>query len=377
MKQSSALRTAEKHYRRREYAQTISTLEPQIFLYRENARFYHVLGLSCLKTGDLGGARSYLMRATQIDRSSIAPRLALAACDLGRSDTDEALQMWLEILDEDPANRYAQKGLDLLRAGLKQDDGTPVDVLSVMHRLYPDIVSRRIRAATVRRSIVLLAVLAGIAASAVYGPRLLRELRESGLERDGSELTELPRRTDLVRTAGAASEPDAAPALFVLSDSELRGVFDDLRRYFLAERDNLAAREINRILLSNAQQALKDQAFMLRGFLQAPSFADFTDSFDLDDVRRQPELYEGTYVRWSGRSSNLQATDERVTFDFLVGYEDLVTVDAIVPVEFTRAIRVDPQFAIELIGRINLDPETPEGFRLQGSAIRLIQVRGQ
>ena len=54
-----------------------------------------------------------------------------------------------------------------------------------------------------------------------------------------------------------------------------------------------------------------------------------------------------------------------------------MTVDAIVPVEFTRAIRVDPQFAIELIGRINLDPETPEGFRLQGSAIRLIQVRGQ
>lgn len=373
MKQKGALRTAEQHYRRRQYAQTISTLEPQIFLYRENAFFFHLLGLACMKTGDLGGARSYLMRATQIDGDAIAPRLALAACDLGRSDSKEALQMWLEILDEDPENRYAQKGLSLLRSGLTAENGASVDTSAQLHKLYPDIAARRFAPKTLRRALVLLVFAAILAVSLAYAPQARALFQESGPLRDGSELTELPRRDDLVSDQNAG-DMDDSEARYTLSDAEIRETFDDLRSYFLAERDNMATREINRIVHSNAQETLKNQAIALRGYLRTPSFADFSDSFDPDAVRSDTVLYDGTFVRWRGRSSNLQISDEQVSFDFLVGYEDFVSVEAIVPVVFTRAVRIDPQLAIELIGRVRRDPNSPEGFRIEGTSIRLIQA---
>lgn len=371
MKQKGALRTAEQHYRRKQYAQTISTLEPQIFLYRENAFFFHLLGLACLKTGDLGGARSYLMRATQINSDAIAPRLALAACDLGRSDTSEALQMWLEILDEDPENRYALKGLTLLRNGLGREGGDAGDASAQMHKLYPDLRARRVPVPSARIAVLLagILVLAGVAVFLV--PHALSLVRQQEPERDGSEHTELARRTGLVEQVEGNRETTPR---YVLSDSELREVFDTLRRYFLNERDNLATREVNRIINSNATQQLKDQAVTLRNYLRAPTFADFSDNFALDEIRSDIVLHDGTYVRWRGRSSNLEISDEQVTFDFLVGYEDFATVEAIVPVEFRRAVRIDPQLGIEVIGRVRRDAASPEGFRLEGSAIRLLQA---
>lgn len=373
MKQKGALRTAEQHYRRKQYAQTISTLEPQIFLYRENTFFFHLLGLACMKTGDLGGARSYLMRATQIDGDAIAPRLALAACDLGRSDSKEALQMWLEILDEDPSNRYAQKGLSLLRSGLTAENGASVDTGAQLHKLYPDISVRRFDPKTLRRALVLLVFAAILAVSLAYAPQVRSLIQESGPLRDGSELTELPRRDDLVSDQDTG-DMDNSEARYSLSDAEIRDTFDDLRRYFLAERDNMATREINRIVHSNAQETFKNQAIALRGYLRTPSFADFSDSFGLDAVRSDTVLYDGTFVRWRGRSSNLQISDEQVSFDFLVGYEDFMSVEAIVPVVFTRAVRIDPQLAIELIGRVRRDANSPEGFRIEGTSIRLIRA---
>ncbi len=371
MKQKGALRTAEHHYRRKQYAQAISTLEPQIFLYRENAFFFHLLGLACLKTGDLGGARSYLMRATQINSDAIAPRLALAACDLGRSDTSEALQMWLEILDEDPDNRYALKGLSLLRNGLGREGGNAGDATEQMHKLYPDLRTRRVPVPSARIAILLAGVLILAGAVVFLSPHALSLVRQQEPERDGSEHTELTRRTGLVEQV--AGNRDATPR-YVLSDSELREVFDSLRRFFLNERDNLAAREVNRIINSNATQQLKDQALMLRNYLRPPTFADFSDNFALDDIRSDIVLHDGTYVRWRGRSSNVEISEEQVTFDFLVGYEDFVTVEAIVPVEFRRAVRLDPQLGIEIIGRVRRDATSPEGFRLEGGAIRLLQA---
>ncbi|MFW6234761.1 MAG: hypothetical protein ACOC4I_05250, partial [Spirochaetota bacterium] len=235
------------------------------------------------------------------------------------------------------------------------------------------IEKRRYDPRTLRLAGILLAVAAIITASLVYAQRIRTLVQERGPLRDGSELTELSRRSDLV-TEPDADELDASDTRYTLSDAEIRETFDSLRTYFLAERDNMAAREINRIVHSNARETFRNQAIALRGYLRTPSFADFTDGFDLDAVRSDPVLYDGTYVRWRGRSSNLEVTDERVRFDFLVGYEDLVSVDAIVPVVFNRAVRLDPQLAIELIGRIHSDPDSPEGFRIEGTSIRLIRA---
>ena len=348
-KKETPLEKAYRLYRAKEYAKVIALLEPQVFMYRENSDFYHLLGLACLHTGDAGGAHSYLMRCTQIDPDAIAPRLALAACHLKRRDTEAALQLWLEILDEDPDNRMAQRGLSLLRHGPDSDEVSRYRDPGRLAALFPDIrrpIAWR-RLAVVAAIVVIVAVAIPAAGPALLGfaGNVLRSDHERP-HRDGVEYAEV--------TSGdriTSVEPDS-DVRYELSESQIERTFAEIRDYFLAERDNLANREINRILHSNASSRLQERARTLQSYLNTPSFADFRDGFSYNEVVADPYLYDGSYVRWRGRASNIDISDDRILFDFLVGYDDGRQLDGIVPVHFDFAVRVDSRYALELLGRV-------------------------
>lgn len=111
------LRRAASLARQRRFAEQIRLLVPQVYRFRDSARFYRLLGVACLRTGDSRAARSFLLRATQLAPHDIGVRLALCALHAREGDVDRALHGWLEILEADPANRAARRGLAILRAG--------------------------------------------------------------------------------------------------------------------------------------------------------------------------------------------------------------------------------------------------------------------
>ncbi len=366
-KKETPLEKAYRLYRAKEYAKVIALLEPQVFMYRENSDFYHVLGLACLHTGDVGGAHSYLMRCTQIDSDAIAPRLALAACHLKRRDTEAALQLWLEILDEDPDNRMAQRGLSVLRHGPQSDEVLRYRDSDRLATLFPDI-----RRPVAWRKLALIGaiIVVGVVIIPVFAPALLGSagdlLRgESDLpHREGVEYAEVESGDRITSV-----DPDS-DVRYELSESQIEQTFVDIRDYFLEERDNLANREINRIVHSNASTRLKERARTLQSYLNTPSFADFRDGFSYDEVVADPYLYEGSYVRWRGRASNIDISDDRILFDFLVGYEDGRQLDGIVPARFDFAVRVDSRYAIELLARVERVDD--DSIQLRGVSARIL-----
>lgn len=365
-KKETPLEKAYRQYHAKEYAKVIALLEPQVFMYRANSDFYHVLGLACLHTGDAGGAHSYLMRCTQMNPDAIAPRLALAACHLKRRDTQAAMQLWLEILDEDPENRMAQRGLSILRHGPDSDEALRYRDADLLASLYPDI-----RRPLPWKKLALVAGIAIVAAAAVQaGPALLGlagDMLRTESDRPHREGVEYAELTPDDRIAD--SEP-ASGVRYELSESQIERTFADIRNYFLEERDNLANREINRILHSNAASGLKERARTLRGYLNTPGFADFRDGFSYDEVVADPYLHDGSYVRWRGRASNIDISEDRILFDFLVGYEDGRQLDGIVPARFDFAVRVDPRYAIELIGRVERVDD--DSIELRGVSARIL-----
>ena len=193
--QKQGLAHAENLFRKRRFPAVIAELEPQIFLYRDSPRFYYLLGASCFYTGDIGGAGSYLKRAEQLEERSEEVELALAAYHLRRRENDEALRIWLDVLDHDPKNRNARRGLALVRKATVHN--APVEekeIFKVMPRL-PSNVARYAIAGGV------LALL--IAAGLLVVPRIV-DLFSDREERSGADALELSGTDEIVDFTGAA-----------------------------------------------------------------------------------------------------------------------------------------------------------------------------
>ncbi|MCA1754828.1 MAG: hypothetical protein LC641_09075 [Spirochaeta sp.] len=358
MKKKGGLERARKLYNSRNYGEVIRFLEPQVFLYRERPEFYRLLGMSCLYDGDFSGASSYLQRALQLDDDDTETRLGLALIHVRRRETQKALNHWLYVLERDPGNRQAKRGLDLVRAA---DDPSEFMELfegdSYLH-LLP---SRKLKLpkamlrATVATGVVVLLIALSL--------QIVDRLRAPDPpDRDG---------VDIVRF-------DTPPAQVVEYDGEYRYILgvDEVRRsfglvgeFFNERRDNRAIIEINRLLNSNASQAYKERARLLMSYMSRPSFTNFRDNIEYAEVEREPWLYNNVHVRWKGRVTNVDIGTERISFDFLVGYHDERVLEGIVPVTLPFAAALEGAMPIELIAKLETN-DTIEG--LVGVSLRRI-----
>lgn len=364
MKRSSArnLAKAGRLYRRRRFSQVITFLEPQVFLYRESYRYYYLLGMSCLYTGDYAGAFSYLQRALDIEERPNA-MLGLGAVLLRRRQTDQALRNYLDLIDIDNGNRRAKRALQWLRNVEHPDEPAEWFEDRRIRRILPPIGPYLPAPTGVIIGIVLL-VLLGFLLTRVEIPRGL--FSRSG-DREGSELVEVDsRRNNLV-------EDTAGSHRFDLTSREVQQLFSQVGDYFNAGRDNMVRRELNRITLSNAAPDIKARAEMLRDYLKVPDFSNFQDDFSYSEVDRDPVLHEHVFVRWRGRIANIDVGTERIRFDLLVGYHTGQIVEGIVPVELDFAVLLDDTNAIEVIGRIELD--SAGAVLVRGTSIRMLSQR--
>ncbi len=343
---------ARRLFRARRFPEVIRLLEPEVFRYRENADYFLMLGAACLHTGDLGGATSYLGRARQLKPGSVTALLGLAAVHFKRAETDQALKLWLETLEEDPRNPVALRGMNLLRRGLSRDDLQAFVDSGKLPQLYPRLPGRPLW------PIVLMIVL-GSAVIIVGGSVAWQRLRPASPNRPGVSGIYLP-------SGGGLRIDAAAGAVYTLSEREVEKGFKLAKGYLLDYRDNPACVEINRLLLSNASAAVKERALALKSFLRPPNFATFRDPFTYREVAAQPRLYDGCHVSWKGKIANLTIGDEAIAFDLLVGYESERELEGTVPVSLDFAADLLDGAGLEVLGRVVADGDR---IRLAGVSL--------
>lgn len=360
----AGLKEANHHFKARRFAELIRLLEPQVFLYRENPEFYYLLGMSCLYTGDAGGAHSYLSRCTHLDPDNNKAYLALAAAHLRRRETQDALRIWLDVLDSEPRNSKAKRGLNLVRAAESESEIVEKLERGELSKLVEGPPRRIPRPAVASVGAVALVVVA-----VVLGPPLYEKIvSRATAQRVGASVVELGEN-------GAALLDYSGEFRVVLNESELERTLKRIQEYFNSYRDNMARREINRVLNSNASAQVKQKALLLSDYLQPPTFTDFRDNFSYAEVTDAPWLYENCYVRWRGRVSNLNRSESEITFDFLVGYEDERVLEGIASVRLDFAAQIEPGGSVELIGRVVSGGDSFEG--LQVTSIRPIRPQGE
>ena len=338
------------------YAEIIRLLEPQIFKYRESSGFYKLLGLSCLYTGDISGAQSYLKRGEQLRGDDAEILLGLAVIHLRKQETAEAIQIWFDILDHDPKNRKARLGLELLKKNSDPDRlGDLVDTPRYK-ALLPGtaIPSPGRRIAGIAAGVIVIAAFAII--GILYWPKSSREAPDLTI-----------RGLDLI-------DSSIRDPVFELEERDVVRAFDAAKKHFMEYRDNLARIELNRIVYSNASIAVKEMAALLASYLGEPDFVTFRDNVSYASVSANPYLYADCHVVWRGRMSNLRIDSERMRFDLLVGYEDGKVLEGIIPTVFDFAVVIDSAASVEVLGKIRL---TKEGIALEGVSIHQILPKEQ
>jgi tetratricopeptide (TPR) repeat protein len=357
----SALEKALAAFKKKRYAEAIQILEPMVVTYRDSFRFYYLLGLSCLYSGDSGGAATYLRRAEQLKEGDKDVQLALAALQLRRRDVKGAIESYLAVLEEHPGDARAKRALEFLRKNADESRVAELVDTGRIERLYPRLEFRMPWATLIAIAVSALFLLAMGALAVEYFKDMPSPRPEVDLI--GIELGK-----------GQSPVSENQTARIILTEKQVTAGFERAKKYFGEYRDNAGLKEVNALLQSNASDYVKSRARQLAALAVEPSFQSVRDYPDFEQMMKDPSLYEGCYVKWKGRAANYVSDKQGCSFDFLVGYQDKAMLRGIIPVRFSQPMGLDPEHSFELLAKIRVIPSGPV---LEGVAIHDLAYGGK
>ncbi len=342
-----ALSLAWQDMKRRHFATAIKRLEAKSDIYEENFEYYLTLGIACLYVGDIGASSSYFQRARNIRLTETRLLLGQAAIFLRRGDTARALQYYLEIKENDPLNKTADRAMEFIRVHGNYDTICRWVDTGKIEQFYPPLGKNPDKIAVV--SIASLAFILGCLLTFIFFPR--------GQEYTGP-------RADLTRLELSAEEKSDAKEKdlstqsykFVLSNKEINKRYSNALQFFQSHRDNAAQIEVNTILNSDASVAVKKKARLLMGYFEIPDFDSIRDVPSYSEVAAEPSLYLDCWVNWGGKISNVTVFEGgSYTCELLVGDDSLARYEGSVRVRFDAEPVVDTGKPVKILGKIVME----------------------
>jgi len=361
MKLDPILTKAVNFARRKKYDDAIKILETEATRYYGSFMYYYLLGISYLYSNIFGVALTYLKQAYKLKMRDINTLLGLAVLYLNHGDTDKAVDLYLEVQSIDSSNRIAKKALKLLRKFPGQEKiSTWIDSgrLPVLFPPFPRLaISRKRLFSGVAATAAIICIAFVIAVMTGMGP-FARDIREIPIE--------------LALTAEEMESPVQVGGVhrFILTRNQVLDEYNEALRLFAEYRDDAARVRLNRILESNASEAVKNRARLIISFMEVPGFDTLRDRFSFSEVISDPFLFRDTHVIWRGMATNLNIQQNHTSFDFLVGYDTFQILEGIVQVDYDFAIPINPARPVEILGRIiPISTERGLDIRIQGVSL--------
>lgn len=391
MNPKKILKQARRLFKAEDYLQAIRLLEKEVFYFRGNPDYYLLLSLSYLRLNDLKAARTYLETAKNIAPSNREVQQVNAIFNIAQGEEEKALSYWISVLDENPLDIMATNGLEILRTHSQEPFSQWVNSpefkslspnLQLEFTLRKNKPLKRIKTISRRRKnpeffkkwipYLILAISLPLFIFLIkVGLSSFNEWRTP--KRVGIDVIMLSPEDPLIFQKESKETENDSPLHYTyeLLESEVANLFEMIKDEFNNYNDNIALMYINRLLLSNASEEVKKKAQSLISFTTKPTFATFKSGATLQEVSRNPILYENTYVLWKGQIANLKETNFGYSFDLLVGYTDNKILEGVVPSLCNLDILLGNGMNIEIIGKINLEEIQPF-FYLEITSIHLL-----
>jgi tetratricopeptide (TPR) repeat protein len=348
------------------YEGAVRTLTPEINRYNGSFRYFYLLAVSCLHTGDFGGALAYFKAAREIKMRHPGVLLGFAVLYLRRGEIDKAVDFYLEVQEQDEKNRIAKKALKIIRTYAGAGNFSAWLDSGDLPKLYPPVPRAGLSWNQVLVSAAVLAVvlafLAGFLASRGIIPNPFadrngrRGITEIVLAREDREQP--------VETGGSYR--------YILTRTQVLETYERALGLFTEYRDEAAKTNLNRLLESNASPGVKNKSRILLSYMEIPGFDTFVrkDNFSYAEVIKDPLLYRDCHVIWRGMATNVDLLQNLTAFDFLVGYDTRRSLEGIIPVIFDQTVSLNSERPLEVLGRI-IPVSTERGLdiRLEGVAV--------
>ncbi len=333
-----------KEMKRRHFSQAIKLLEARAEFYEENSEYYIMLGTACLYVGDTGSASSYFQKARYITLSDTNLLLGQAAVFLRRGNTERALHYYLEVLENEPANKIAKNALEFIRIHGDYETICRWADSGRLSQFYPPLGVNPDKILFSSAGVIAFALGCVLTVNVMTA----RQRTYNGPRKD---LTSIVLTTE--EKAGAQETNLSGQAYhYILSNREITSSYESALSYFQKGDDNHAQIEINRILNSNASVPVKQKANVLMGYLAVPTFDTLGYYPAYKDVEEDPPLYLDCYVIWSGRVSDVEVNGSSYKARFLIGYDSMKNLDGIVNLEFDSVPEIEADKPLKVLAKI-------------------------
>jgi tetratricopeptide (TPR) repeat protein len=346
------------------YDGAIRTLEPEVNRYYGSFRYYYLLGVSYLHTGESSNALTYFRLAHEAKTRDPMPLLGLAVLYLKRGKTDQAVDFYLEAQELDEQNKTAKKALKVIRKYAGADTFRDWLESGKISSLFPPLPSAGFSLRMVLIPCAVLAAALLISWGVLVKIRMLpNPLYPRGNRGRAAEFS-------LSREERSAPVEPGGSYRYTLTREEAVDAYDKAHSLFTTFHDEAAKINLNRVLESNASEGLKNKARILLTFMEVPGFDNFKrgDNVSFDEVEQDPPLYRDVYVIWRGKAANVEINGNTTSFKLLVDYDTGVILKGPVMVIFDRPVQVITDRPLEVLGKIVPSPQG-ETIRLEGGAI--------
>lgn len=313
---------------------------------------FYILGVSCMYTNEIYSAKNYLLFARQISRDNSLlvcdVHLAEAALFLRDGNTPKALEIYSDVARMQPNNKTAKKALHFLRTTkfldkviLEQKSNGKIKRFYPPTGVYVPILPLFVGFLGILAALCIFLIVKSILPSAV-GER-------ADLAKLGIVLTEEDKKSRV------STDIATQTYRYILTEDEVDKLFLYAQDDFQRHKDNAARTKINKLLLSNASPAVKNKSQLLADQLEEPIFEELReadDNYSIAAVMKEPLLFNGCYVVWSGRAANVERTEAGIVCDFLAGYADLKKIDGKFRLKFSHMATFDEGEPFEVMAKL-------------------------
>ena len=328
-----------KYYRKKEYIKSISLLEKALRENKNDHEIYLFLGYSSLFTEDFEGARRYFKGGLLIKEDNIELLKGLAYVYLKDERIEDAINLWGEVLEQNPRERLIKRALENLRAAENIDHfithARPRDFFSAKPPIYI-----KLQPYLIGFSILFGVIVLGLV---FYTTPLYRK----ALEKFYPEIVEL----DKISFPGNVTvSEESEDALYSYSEKEIETFFLQIKKYIYKNKVNTAIVSLNRIMLSNASPIVKERFEILYRFIDPPDPLSLDYNPRFYEIMKEPVAFKGVYILWTGKIANLKKDKKTANFDLLVNYEDEDTIEGIANITIHGTYYIENKQNIELFG---------------------------
>jgi len=350
--------------KRHRYEEALKILKDEEDRYNGLFKYYYLYAVICLHSGSFVEAHEYFHSARQEKMKDPSTLLGLALCCLREMKTARALDYYLDVQEADPKNKIAKRALAAIRKNSDPEALSEWMTPKRLEKLYPPIPGPLISPRTVLTAVMILAAGCVLVYGILVGVKVLpNPFKTQGGRQTSEFILSGEERSEPVEIGGSYR--------YILTRDQAVSLYDRALSLFTEYRDEEARINLNRILESNASEALKNKSRLILSYTTVPGFDTFKRNFNpsLSDVKNEPVIYRDVHIIWRGMATNVEVTDEHTSFYFLVGYDTRRDLEGIVQVTFDRPVSINSERPLEVLGRIKLASPYSQDIVLEGVAI--------